>query len=67
MIQLLTHDDAYEVYSFEVNVWEKEISAQSLTYNLKYNLNRIPNHEYKIPRLGLLMLFMIVLIIYLLP
>ncbi|CAD8171537.1 unnamed protein product [Paramecium pentaurelia] len=67
MIQLLIHDDAYQVYSFEVNIWEKEIEAESSSYNQKINLNRILNHEYKIPRLGLLISFMIILIIYLLP
>ncbi|CAD8160619.1 unnamed protein product [Paramecium pentaurelia] len=67
MIHLLNHDDAYQIYNFEVSVWEKEISAQAFSYNLKINLNRIINHEYKLPRLKLITIFFIVLTIYLLP
>ncbi|CAD8074030.1 unnamed protein product [Paramecium sonneborni] len=67
MIQLLNHDDAYQIYNFEVSVWEKEISVQSFPYNQKINLNRIIKHEYQPPRLGLILVFSIILIIYLLP
>ncbi|CAD8156390.1 unnamed protein product [Paramecium octaurelia] len=67
MIHILNHDDAYQIYNFEVSVWEKEISAQTFSYNLKINLSRIISHEYKLPRLGLITIFFIVLTIYLLP
>ncbi|CAD8079057.1 unnamed protein product [Paramecium sonneborni] len=66
-IQLLNHDDAYQIYNFEVSVWEKDVSIQSFPYNLKINLNRIIKQEYKPPRLGLILVFSIILIIYLLP